>query len=208
MARPGRSLPRIAVLCSGHGTNLQALISATRRRRLPATIALVVSDRAGAYALTRARRAGLPAIHLDPARYPSRGAYDTALIRALEAKRVRLICLAGFMRVLGPAIVRRFPQRIVNIHPALLPAFAGAHAIRDALAYGVKVTGVTVHFVDAGVDTGPIILQEALAVPEGESADEVLARLHRIEHRLYPEAVRLVLAGRCRIVGRRVVVQR
>ena len=204
MAPRARGRPRIAVLCSGQGTNLQALIDAARRGRLHATIALVLSDRDDAYALTRARRAGIPALYLDPAAHPSRTAFDAALIRALTRARVQLICLAGFMRVLGPALVRRFRHRILNIHPALLPAFKGAHAIRDALAYGVQVTGVTVHVVDEGVDTGPILLQEALAIRAGETASRLLARLHRLEHRLYPAAVRLVLAGRVRVQGRRV----
>ncbi len=199
-----RQRPRIAVLCSGHGSNLQALIDATRRGRLAATIALVVSDRGDAYALRRARRAGLPTRHLDPAHYPTRAAFDAALVRALVAARVRLVCLAGFMRIVGPGVVRRFRHRILNVHPALLPAFPGAHAIRDALAHGVQVTGVTVHIVDEGVDTGPIILQEALAIREGESADALVARVHRIEHRLYPAAVRLLLAGRLQVRGRRV----
>lgn len=199
-----RQRPRIAVLCSGHGSNLQALIDATRRGRLAATIALVVSDRGDAYALRRARRAGLPTLHLDPAHYPTRAVFDAALARALVAARVRLVCLAGFMRIVGPGVVRRFRHRILNVHPALLPAFPGAHAIRDALAHGVQVTGVTVHVVDEGVDTGPIILQEALAIRQGESADALAARVHRIEHRLYPAAVRLLLAGRLQVRGRRV----
>ena len=197
--------PRIAVLCSGQGTNLQALMDATRRGRLPATIALVASDRADAYALVRARRAGIAAVWIDPRRFSSRAAFDAALLRLLLRERVRLVCLAGFMRVLGPALVRRFRHRILNIHPALLPAFKGAHAVRDALAYGVKITGVTVHLVDEGVDTGPILQQEALPVREDESPERLLARLHRLEHRLYPEAVRLVLAGKVRVVSRRVV---
>ena len=208
MARPGRTSRRIAVLCSGRGTNLQALIHAARRRRLPGTIALVVSDRADAYALTRARRARIPVVHLGPARYPSRAAFDAALLRVLRQARIHLVCLAGFMRMLGPSVVRAFRRRLLNIHPALLPAFPGTHAVRDALAYGVRVTGVTVHFVDEGVDTGPIILQEALPLRAGESAGRVLARLHRVEHRLYPQAVRYVLEGRCRVVGRRVRVSR
>ena len=205
MARRARGRPRIAVLCSGQGTNLQAFIDATRRGRLPATIALVLSDRSDAYALARAHRAGLPTCYLNPAEHPSRQAFDAVLIRALARARVRLICLAGFMRVLGPAVIRRFRHRILNIHPALLPAFKGAHAIRDALAYGVTITGVTVHLVDEGVDTGPILLQEALAIRTGETAEQLLARLHRIEHRLYPAAVRLVLSGRARVQGRRVI---
>ena len=208
MARPSGRRPRIAVLCSGRGSNLQALVDATRQGRLRASVVLVVSDCADAYALVRARRAGIPSVHLDPRAYASRAAYDAALARLLTGLRVRLICLAGFMRVLSPAFVRRFPRRILNIHPALLPAFPGAHGVRDALAYGVKVTGVTVHFVDEGVDTGPIILQESLAVRERDTEARVLARAHRIEHRLYPRAAQRVLHGRWRVQGRRVVLGR
>ena len=203
-ARSRRQWPRVAVLCSGSGTNLQALMDATRRGRLCAVIALVLSDRADAYALIRARRAGIPAEHLAPSAFASRAAYDAALLRRLVRADIQLVCLAGFMRIVSPSIVRRFRRRLLNIHPALLPAFKGAHAVRDALAYGVKVTGVTVHFVDNGVDTGPIILQAAVPLTGRERAATVLARLHRLEHRLYPAAVRLVLAGKTRLVGRRV----
>ena len=198
------ALPAIAVFCSGQGTNLQALLEAIRRGRLRARVALVISDRADAAALARARRAGVPARHLSPARYASRAAYERALIRLCEQAGIRLVCLAGFMRILSPVFVRRFRHRILNIHPALLPAFPGAHAIRDALAWGAKVTGVTVHLVDAQVDRGPIVLQEAVPIRPGETAAALLARVHRVEHRLYPRAIRMMLEGRVRVIGRRV----
>ena len=209
MARPQprRILPAIAVLCSGQGTNLQALLDAVRAGRLRARIAVVVSDRAGAHALTRARRAGIPAVFVDPARASSREAFDHRLLDILDAYRVRLVCLAGFMRILSPVFVRRFPNRILNIHPALLPAFPGAHAIRDALAWGAKVTGVTVHLVDERVDHGPILLQEAVGIQARDRHASLLARVHRVEHRLYPEAVALMLSGRVRVAGRRTVVR-
>lgn len=204
--RPERSRRTIGVLCSGRGTNLQAVLDAARAGRLHARVAVVVSDRAQAPALTRAARAGLHAHWVNPRAFPSRAAFERALIRVLEGHRVQLVCLAGFMRILSPVFVRRFPNRIVNIHPALLPAFPGAHALRDALAWGAKVTGVTVHLVDEDVDHGPILLQEALAVKPGESEAQLLARVHRIEHRLYPKAIRLMLDGRVRVRGRRVEV--
>ena len=198
------ALPAIAVLCSGQGTNFQALVSAARRGALRARIALLISDRPDAFALTRARRAGVEARYINPKAFPTRAAYERALIRLCEAHRVRLVCLAGFMRILSPVFVRRYRHRILNIHPALLPAFPGSHAIRDALRWGAKVTGVTVHLVDEAVDHGPILLQEALAIRPGETEAELLARIHRIEHRLYPKAIGLVLAGRVRVRGRRV----
>ena len=197
--------PSLAVLCSGNGTNLQALLEATTRGRLRATIAVVISDRADAFALTRARRAGIPAQVVERAHHESRAAFEGAIIRACETHHVRLICLAGFMRILSAHFVQRFPHRILNIHPALLPAFPGGHAIRDALTWGAKVTGVTVHFVDEHVDHGPIILQEPVAIYPRDTEAALLARLHRVEHRLYPKAIDLVLSGRARVRGRRVL---
>ena len=195
-------LPRIAVFCSGQGTNLQAILDAARRGTLRARVALVISDRAGAKALARARRAGIPGHYLDPKAYPTTAAYDRALIRRCQAAGARLICLAGFMRILSPVFVRRFRWRILNIHPALLPAFPGAHGVRDALAWGAKVAGVTVHLVDEHVDHGPILLQEAIPVAPRDTEGTLLAKLHRIEHRLYPKAIRLMLDGRVRVRGR------
>ena len=200
-------MPALAVLCSGRGTNLQAILEATRTRRLRARIALVISDRAEAVALQRARRSGVAAHYVNPKAYPTRAAFERVLIRLCEAHRVQLVCLAGFMRILSPVFVRRYAQHLLNIHPALLPAFPGAHAVRDALAWGVKVTGVTVHFVDEEVDHGPIVLQEAVAVRPGETEASLLERLHRVEHRLYPEAIRRVLTGRANVSGRTVKIR-
>ena len=200
-------LPALAVFCSGRGSNLQALINATRRGRLRARIVVVVSDQPKAFALVRAARAGIPTVVIQRAGVPSRNVFDRRLIAALAPHRVRLICLAGFMRVLSPAFVRQFPRRILNIHPALLPAFPGAHAVRDALAWGAKVTGVTVHLVDEEVDHGPIVPQEAVAIRPGETESSLLARVHRVEHRLYPLAVQSLLAGRLRLRGRSATVR-
>jgi phosphoribosylglycinamide formyltransferase-1 len=204
----GTGLPNIAVLCSGSGTNLQAILNAARSGRLPARVALVISDRAKARALTRARRSGAEAVHVDPRRYATRAAFERELIRLCRHYRVRLVCLAGFMRILSPVFVRRYRGCLLNIHPALLPSFPGAHAIRDALAWGAKVTGVTVHFVDEEVDHGPILLQEAVRIEPGDTAARLLRRVHRVEHRLYPRAIRLVLEGRVRVRGRFVAIQR
>jgi phosphoribosylglycinamide formyltransferase-1 len=183
----------IGVLCSGNGTNLQAILNACRSGRLKARVAVVLSDKPNAYALVRARRAGAPAQVVEPKEFGSRAAYERRVIQVLDAHRVRLVCLAGFMRILSPVFVRHFHGRILNVHPALLPAFPGAHAVRDALARGVRVTGVTVHLVDEQVDHGPIVLQEAVSVAPGDTEASLLRKLHRIEHRLYPQAIRQVL---------------
>ncbi len=183
------------MLCSGSGTNLQAILNACRSGRLKARVAVVLSDNPNAYALVRAHRAGVAAEVVEPKGFGSRAAYERRVIQVLEAHRVRLVCLAGFMRILSPVFVRRFAGRILNVHPALLPAFPGAHAVRDALAWGVRVTGVTVHLVDEQVDHGPIILQEAVPIALGDTEASLLRKLHRIEQRLYPQAISLVLSG-------------
>lgn len=193
------------MLCSGAGTNLQAILDATRTGRLPARVALVISDRADAKALARARRAGVEARAILRSEFSSQAAHEQAMIRACAAAGARLICLAGFMRILSPVFVQRYRHRILNIHPALLPAFPGGHAVRDALAWGAKVTGVTVHLVDEAVDHGPILLQEAVPVGPNETEASLLAKLHRVEHRLYPAAIALMLRGRVRIVGRKII---
>ena len=202
--RVPQSVPAIAVFCSGQGTNLQAILHAIRRGRLRARVALVISDRPEAKALTRARRAGVEARHLNPHDYPTRADYERALIALCETHDVNAVCLAGFMRLLSPMFVGHFRHRILNIHPALLPAFPGAHAVRDALAWGAKVTGVTVHLVDENMDHGPIILQEAVSIRSTDNEASLSARLHRVEHQAYPRAIRLLLAGRLRLHGRRV----
>ena len=203
---PGRALA-VGVLASGRGSNLQAILDATAAGRCPARVAVVVSDRKDAAALDRARAAGVPARHLDPGAYPDRAAFDRAVAEVLESHGVELVCLAGYLRLLSPAFVAAFRGRILNVHPALLPAFPGLHAQRQALAHGVRVTGVTVHFVDEGLDTGPIVLQAAVAVADEDTETTLAARILREEHRLYPEAIRLYAEGRLRIDGRRVRVQ-
>lgn len=188
---------RIAVLVSGRGSNLQALIDQVHGRE-GIEIVAVASSRPAVPALARAERAGIETAVFAADDYPTRRDRDRALGDWLERRAVDLIVLAGFMEILSAAFVERFRWRIVNVHPALLPSFPGTRAIEQALAYGVKVTGVTVHFVDEGVDTGPIILQEAVEVPYSRDVSELERRIHAVEHRLLPEAVRLIAAGAVR----------
>jgi phosphoribosylglycinamide formyltransferase-1 len=199
---------RVAVLASGRGSNLEAILEATRGPEFPARVVLVVSDRERARALERAAAAGVPTVFLNAKDFGDREAYDAALGRLLVDHRVELVCLAGFMRILSSAIVRAWSGRIMNIHPSLLPAFPGLHPQRQALQYGVKIAGATVHFVDEGIDTGPIILQSAVPVEPDDTEETLAARILVQEHRLYPQAVRLFAEGRLRIVGRKVVVER
>lgn len=190
---------RVAVLASGSGTNLQALLDD------PVTgpwIALVLSDREEARALERARARGVEAVFLDPKAYPDRAAYDRGVLETLEERGIEFVALAGFMRILGPEPVRAYAGRMLNIHPALLPAFPGGHAIADALAWGAKVTGVTVHLVDEEVDHGPIVAQEAVPIRPDDSRDSLEARIHEMEHRLYPAALRALVEGRLKVEGR------
>jgi phosphoribosylglycinamide formyltransferase-1 len=201
-----KELLRVGVLASGRGSNLQAILDASARTDFPARVAVVVSDREGARALKIAAERGVPAVLLNPKDFGAREAYDAAITKVLEAHQVGLVCLAGFMRVLGPAFVRAWTGRIMNIHPSLLPAFPGLNAQRQALDHGVKISGATVHFVDEGVDTGPIILQSSVPVQPDDTEETLAARILAEEHRLYPQAVRLFAEGRLRIVGRRVIV--
>jgi phosphoribosylglycinamide formyltransferase-1 len=195
---------RVAVLASGTGSNLQALLD---DEVVGPAVTLVVSDRAEAKALDRARSAGVEAIHLDPKAYPRREEHDSALVKLLQDREVTLVCLAGYMRILAPEFVRAFWGRTLNVHPALLPAFPGAHAVREALAWGVKLTGCTVHLVDEEVDHGPILAQEAVPVLEDDDEASLHARIQEAEHRLYPRVVRLMLNDRVRIEGRHGVVE-
>jgi phosphoribosylglycinamide formyltransferase-1 len=195
---------RIGVLASGRGSNFEAIVGAVEAGRLPATIAVLVCDRPGAPVLDIARSRGVEAILVDPKHYPSREAHDKAAVAALEEHRVGLVCLAGYMRILSPGFVKHFEGRMLNVHPALLPAFPGLHPQRQALEHGVKVSGATVHFVDEGTDTGPIVLQAVVPVLEDDTEETLSARILREEHRIYPEAIRLFAEGRLRVEGRRV----
>ena len=193
---------RIAVLASGSGTNLQAIIDACRSGFIPGRVSVVISDRKEAFALERARRAGIKAIFLDPKNYASRQEFDRAMADIIARHECDLVAMAGYMRLLSPEFIRDHYLRVMNIHPALCPSFPGMHAIRDALAYGVKVTGVTVHFADEGTDTGPVILQYPVFVRDGDTEDTLAERVHAVEHKLYPLAIKLFAEGKLRCEGR------
>ncbi len=194
---------RLGVLISGRGSNLQAIIDAIAEGRLDATTTVVISNRPGARGLERARAAGIETVVLEHGAFPTREAYDRALAEELRRRDTGLVCLAGFMRLLSPVFVDAFPGAILNVHPSLLPAFPGVNAQRQALEHGVKVAGCTVHFVTAELDAGPIVLQAAVPVRADDTEDTLAARILVEEHRLYPEAIGLVLAGGWRIEGRR-----
>lgn len=194
---------RIAVLISGRGSNLQALIDAVTGGRLQAEIAVVVSNRADAQGLARAQAAGIETVTINHRAYPSRDAFEHVLVRELQSRNVALVCLAGFMRLLGPTFLDAFPSAIVNIHPSLLPAFPGVDAQRQAWEHGTKVAGATVHFVTGELDGGPIIRQAAVAVEDDDTPETLAARILDVEHRIYPEAVGLVLDQGWTIDGRR-----
>ncbi len=196
---------RLGVLISGRGSNIQALIDAARDGRLDATIAVVVSNRGDAAGLERARRAGIEALFIDHRASPSRDEHDRAVVRELRAREVGLVCLAGYMRLIGPPLLEAFPHAVLNIHPSLLPAFPGMDAQRQAIDHGVKVTGVTVHLVTLELDNGPIVLQRTVPVMDADTPETLAARILVEEHRAYPEAVRTMLDGGWRVEGRRFV---
>jgi phosphoribosylglycinamide formyltransferase-1 len=193
----------LGVLISGRGSNLQAIVDAIAAGTLDARIALVISTRADAAGLERARSAGLETMYLSHRAFASREAYDRALVDELRARDVGLVCLAGFMRLLSPVLIEAFPNAILNIHPALLPAFPGLEAQHQAWAHGVKVSGATVHLVTRDLDAGPIVLQRAVPVLEDDTPDSLSARILEVEHHLYPEAIRLLLSGQWQLDGRR-----
>jgi len=193
----------LGVLISGRGSNLQAMIDAIAAGTLDARIAVVISNRPDAAGLERARKAGIETLVLSHRDYPSREEYDRVLAEHLRARGVGLVCLAGFMRLLSPVFIQAFPNAILNIHPSLLPAFPGLDAQHQAWAHGVKLAGATVHLVDCDLDAGPIVLQCAVPVLEDDTPDTLSARILEEEHKLYPEAIRLVLDGGWRVEGRR-----
>ncbi len=193
------------MLISGRGSNLQAIIDAIAAGRLDAEVAVVISNKAGAEGLARAARAGIETRVLSHRDFPSRDAYDATLVGELRARDVGLVCLAGFMRLLSPVFIDAFPNAVVNIHPSLLPAFPGVDAQHQAVAHGVKVSGVTVHLVTPELDAGPIVMQAAVPVLDDDTGESLAARILLEEHRVYPEAIRILLDGGWRIDGRRFV---
>jgi phosphoribosylglycinamide formyltransferase-1 len=198
---------RLGCLASGGGSNLQTIIDRCRDGSLPAEISVVISNKPDSGALQRARRAGIPALCIDHRNYPSREDFDRAVVAALLEAGVELIVLAGFMRLISDVFLDAFPGRIMNIHPALLPAFPGLHVQRKALEYGARVTGCTVHFVDGGVDTGPIVIQAVVPILDDDTEESLSARILEQEHRIYPRAIELFAQGRLRIDGRRVRIE-
>lgn len=199
-----RALLPVGVLASGRGSNFEAIVRASESGQVPARVVVLVSDRPDARALEVARRHGIETVVVERGDHPSREAHDKAVADALDRRQVALVCLAGYMRILSADLVRHFHGRLLNIHPSLLPAFPGLHAQRQAIEHGVRVAGATVHFVDEGLDSGPIVLQAAVPVRSGDTEAALAQRILAEEHRLYPEAIRLFAEGRLRIDGRRV----
>lgn len=195
---------RVGVLASGSGSNFQALVDALNVQGSPAQICFLVCNVPGAKVLERARAAGIEAITIDHKTFASREAFDQAIVAALRARQIELVCLAGYLRLVTPTFLDHFPGRVVNVHPALLPSFPGLHAPRQALEYGAVVAGCTVHFVDQGTDTGPIIAQAAVPILPGDDEASLTARIQKEEHRLFPAAVAAIARGRVTLEGRRV----
>ena len=197
---------RLGVLASGGGTNLQAIIDRCQDGSLDATIALVLTNKPDAGALERARKADIPTLCINHREYASREDFDRAMVAALQAADIELVVLAGFMRIITPAFLDAFPQKVINIHPALLPAFPGLHVQQQAIDYGARFSGCTVHFVDTGVDTGPIIIQAIVPVLPDDTEDTLSARILEQEHQIYPRAIQLISEGRVQVSGRQVKI--
>lgn len=198
---------RIGALVSGSGTNLQSIMDACESGAVDAEVVVVISNVEGAYALERARKRSIPAEVVPHGDYPDRDAYDRELVRILRSHRVDLVVLAGFMRVLTPGFLEEFPERVMNIHPALLPSFPGLGVRLKAIEYGVRFSGCTVHFVDAGVDTGPIIIQAVVPVYPDDTEEELKDRILALEHKIYPKAIQLFAQGRLTVRGRKVFIR-
>jgi len=195
-----------AVLASGHGGNLQAIIKAVGKGQIQADLKVVISDQKNAYALKRAHRAKIAAVYINPKDFSDREAFDRAIVDHLQKFKIDFVVLAGYMRLLSGFFLRQYPDKILNIHPSLLPAFKGLHGIVDAFAYGVRITGPTVHFVIDEVDAGMIILQEPVRVDPQDTVESLEKKIHKAEHRIYPKAIDLFARGKLKIVGRRVIV--
>jgi phosphoribosylglycinamide formyltransferase-1 len=194
-----------AVLASGRGGNLKAIIDARGNGKITADLKLVISDKKEAYALEHARQAGIPAVYINPKDFKDRAAFDLAIIERLQEFKIDFVVLAGYMRLLGSSFIQQYPNKILNIHPSLLPAFKGLHGIKDAFDYGVKITGPTVHFVVEGVDEGPIILQEPVNIEPHDTLESLEEKIHQAEHRIYPQAIELFVRGKLKVEGRRVI---
>jgi phosphoribosylglycinamide formyltransferase 1 len=198
---------RLGVLASGSGSNLQAIMDNCESRKIDAQVVVVISDKEEAFALQRARNKEIPAYHLNPKGFAQKTEYEEELVKILQEHQIDLVILAGYMRLVGKRLLESYPQRIINIHPALLPAFPGTHGQKDAFEYGVKFSGCTVHFVDEGMDTGPIIKQAVVPVLEDDTVDDLSARILKEEHRIFSEAIQLYAQGKLEINGRKVRIQ-
>jgi phosphoribosylglycinamide formyltransferase-1 len=196
----------LGVLASGRGSNLQAIIDNIAAGKLDAEVKVLICDKSTAFALERAKTHGIKGVFIDPKGYPGKNEYELAIVECLKENRVELVVLAGYMRLVGQTLLDGFPNRIMNIHPALLPSFPGAHGQRDAVEYGVRFSGCTVHFVDDGMDTGPIILQAVVSVLQEDDEDSLAARILSEEHKLYSQAIQLYAEGKLEVVGRRVKI--
>jgi phosphoribosylglycinamide formyltransferase-1 len=196
-----------SVLASGRGSNLRAIIKAVEDGRISAQLKVVISDKKNAYALEHAGQAGIPYFHIDPKDFEGREAFDKAVVEVLREFKVDFVVLAGYMRLVSGYFIRQYPDKILNIHPSLLPAFKGMHGIKEAFDHGVKVTGPTVHFVAEGMDDGPIILQEAVRIEPHDTLESLEEKIHQAEHRIFPQAIDLFVRGKLRIEGRRVFIR-
>ena len=194
-----------AVLASGRGSNLQAIIKAIKTGKINAQLNLVISDKKDAYALEGARQAGIPSIFINPKDFQDRDSFDQAVVQRLQEFKIDFVVLAGYMRLVSIYFIQQYPDRILNIHPSLLPAFRGMHAIKDAFDYGAKITGVTVHIVVKEMDDGPIILQEPVRIDPEDNMESLEEKIHQVEHRIYPQAIDLFIRGKCKIEGRKVI---
>jgi len=199
-------LLKLGILISGNGSNLQSIIDHIEKGSLKATIKIVISNNPDAYGITRAKKHGIPVVVLKNGDFKNKEDFDLELIRILKNNSVDLVILAGFMRIITSTFLKAFPQKIMNIHPALLPSFPGIHGQKQALEYGVKLSGCTVHFVDEGVDTGPIIIQSAVQVFDDDTEETLAARILKEEHRIYPQAIQFFAEGKIEIKGRRVLI--
>ncbi|MBN2058671.1 MAG: phosphoribosylglycinamide formyltransferase [Candidatus Saganbacteria bacterium] len=197
----------LGVLISGRGSNLQAIIDACEKGGIPAKVAVVISNKPDAFGLERAKKHDIPAAVFDPKQYPDKNTYELEIVKTLKQHKVGLVCLAGYMRIVGEVLLEHYQGKMINIHPALLPAFPGLHVQQAALDHGVKVSGATVHFVDEGCDTGPIICQAAVPVKEGDTEEALSARILEQEHKIYPQAIKLFAEGRLKIEGRKVRIK-
>ena len=206
MANMADSL-KLGILVSGSGSNLQSIIDNIEKGSLKANIQVVISNNPDAFGIARAQKHSLPAVVLKHEDYNNREAFDLELIKVLKSNKVELVVLAGFMRILTPAFLKAFPQRIINIHPALLPSFPGTHGQKMAFEYGVKFSGCTVHFVDEGVDSGPIIIQSVVPVYDDDTEESLAVRILKEEHRIYPQAIQLIAEHRIKIAGRKVYIK-